>query len=256
METPSQPRVVIVNHGLPGEALALKQACAPHAHTLAIDSGSALTVGQQAGFDLVLANVYFSGLVNAAVASCADMDADAVLFFVCSDVAFEDAGATLQTALGAFADDTLGVWAPASTGNLFPSLSNARSGGMREVAFVEGFCMAARLSLWRRLAPVDLAINRLGWGLDIHLAWQARRAGLRVCVDDRVQAHHVPGTRYNRDQARAQLDAWVAGMGRSARFGHGLLFATWMQDWRGRLLLRWLPPRLWRRLFAWLETGR
>ncbi|MBI5330553.1 MAG: hypothetical protein HZB71_08075 [Betaproteobacteria bacterium] len=249
---PPRLRVVVINHGLPGPTRDLKGQFSPLAETLALDSGSTLSEDEQAVFDRLLPNVYYSGLVNAAVEQCADLADQDVLFLTCSDVRFDAPDQVLRRAREAFTGNTVGVWAPASSGTNFPSIRNAHSGGLREVAFLDGFCLAARLAHWRALAPVDVSVNRLGWGLDIHLAYQARRAGQRVTVDDRVQMHHTLGSGYSNEEAWRQLRRWVKTLDRPARLAHRLLFAERMQHRPWTWLLQKTPPRFWQRLFAWV----
>ena len=60
--------------------------------------------------------------------------------------------------------------------------------------------------------PIDLATNRLGWGVDLVLCHFARLKRMLVLVDDRVRVVHPRGSGYNRDAAREQMQRWQAGI--------------------------------------------
>ena len=61
--------VAVVNHGRTADALALGRAFAAAAEVVLIDSGSDRDAQQAGDFDLALPNVYYAGLLNAAVAA-------------------------------------------------------------------------------------------------------------------------------------------------------------------------------------------
>lgn len=246
---PPAVRAVVINHGRVREALALRDALARHVSTLAIDSGSHLEAGEAARFAAVLPNVYYGGLLNASVEACADLADDDVLFLVASDVSVPEPGRTLQLLLDAFVKPRTGVWGPSATGATFPDQANHGRGGMRPVAYVEGFCLAARLGLYRALTPVDLEVNRLGWGLDVHLAYLARMCGQEVWIDDRVTVHHSAGSRYDHHDARRQMARWLATQGRGARAANALLLRPWMHSALGSAFVYLLPRGLWPALF-------
>jgi hypothetical protein len=233
--------VVVINHGLAEQALALRDAFARHVSALAIDSGSRLDAAQAARFTVALPNVYYSGLVNAAVAACADLADDGVLLVIASDVTVPDPGLAIRYLGEAFSHPRTGVWGPSATGGTFPDLANHGSGGLRAVAFVEGFCLAARLGLFRAFTPVDRGVNPFGWGLDLHVAYLARMRRRSVWIDDRVVVHHAA--------ARAQRERWATTLDHGASHAHAVLLRPWLHSRRGAWLLRFLPPGLGPALF-------
>jgi hypothetical protein len=242
---PPSLRAVVVNHARNREAHELVQALRAHVPALAIDSGSTFAAGEEAWFDLRLPNVFYSGLFNAAVAACADLADDDVLYFVCSDVSVPDAGRALERTRIAFADPRIGVYGASAQGTSFSTMRNRGSGGLRELPFVEGFCFAARMSVLRAVAPVDTALNTLGWGIDIHLAFAARVAGLRCVVDDAVQVTHDMGSGYSQEEALAQMKAWFAAQPAAVQLGQRLIFRSWAQTRLGTLYLQVFPWARW-----------
>lgn len=231
-------RVVIVNHERTADALLLADSFRPHAEVSCIDSGSRLSPRERERFDLCLPNVYYSGLFNAAVSGCAELDDDDALLLVCSDVRVPDASRVVTLAREAFGDARTGVWGPSASGSAFRTMHNQGARRLRELPFVEGFCLAARLHLLRAVAPVDTRINPLGWGLDVHVALGARRAGLRCVIDDRVRVTHDFGSGYDQTLAHTQWKAWLATLPEDEQRGHALLMRTFSQSRLGAFLLR------------------
>ena len=233
--------VAVVNHEHTAGAAALVRGFAPHADVLAIDSGSKLAEGERDLFALRLPNVYYSGLINAACEAASGMPDKEVLYFICSDVAVDDCGRAAELARRAFADPRLGLYAPSANESGHPQMLHRGSGGLRPAAFVEGFCFAVRLSLLAQMCPVDVSVNRLGWGLDKYLGYLALRAGLETAVDDRLTVRHRGICGYSTREARQQHDAWFAGRSRAARRFQALSSVSWCKTNPGLRLLKALP---------------
>jgi hypothetical protein len=209
--------VAILNHERTSAALRLADAFRAVTSTVTIDSGSRLSPEARARIDVALPNVYYAGLLGAAVTCGAHLDADDVLYVVCSDVDVPDPAAAVARCHAACADPAVALYAPAVDGTGHRSLRQAGSGGLRPVCFVEGTCFASRLGLVREMCPVDPALNRLGWGLDVYLGYLALRAGRRAVVDDGLTVVHHQGTGYSVDEARRERDRWFATLGAQAR---------------------------------------
>ncbi len=214
--------VAILNHALTEQALALKRTFSALARTLAIDSGSTLTPDQRAAFDLALPNVYYSGLLNAVAEQTEMLPPDDPVLVWCSDVTCDDYARTCAVIREAFAGSHIGIYAPCSTHSDQPQMLNRRSGGMRRVTFVDGFCFAVRSSILQQLCPVDTRLNRRGWGLDVQLGYIARHHGWHVVVDDRLQVNHPRSTGYSRTDAWRERGQWQAALPPASRLFHRL----------------------------------
>lgn len=199
--------VAVVNHNMNRHAGELAAGFAPLVPVVTIDSGSRLASGEREIFDIILPNVHYSGLLNEAGAQ-AQARQETVLYFVCSDVEFDDYSFAISCAKEAFADRSVAVYAPSVNASSHASMLNKRSGGVRSVCFVEGFCFASRVSALREMTPVDLAVNRIGWGLDVYLGYLAMKRGRRSVVDDRVLVRHPVPSGYSKSEARSQRDRW------------------------------------------------
>jgi hypothetical protein len=215
--------VAVVNHGQTDAALALGRSFRRAAEVVLIDSGSDLSREQARAFDLALPNVYYAGLLNAAVALAAERGA-AVLYLVCSDVRVPDGALAVRRAEAALDDPRVGVYAPSARGSAHLRMGRRRGGRLRPVAFVDGFAFAARRELLERLCPVDTRLNALGYGLDVQLGYLALGEGLASVVDDGLTVEHAAGSGYSRADAEEQWRRWRrAVLSRRARLFHRLV---------------------------------
>ena len=73
----------------------------------------------------------------------------------------------------------------------------------------EAICAVCR-EILDAVLPVDLELNRMGWGIDLAFSHVARIKRMLVLVDDRVRVVHPKGTGYNREAALAQMRRWHA----------------------------------------------
>jgi hypothetical protein len=209
--------VAIANHECNEGAAELVRGFGPHAPVVAIDSGSRLGPRHEGLFDVRLPNVWYAGLLNEAVAQARRRGERHALYFVCSDVRFADYGAALRRAEQALRDPRVGVYAPCASASSHVQMRRHAGAGLRPVAFVEGFCFAARLALLEEMTPVDTSVNRIGWGLDVYLGFLALRRGLRSVVDDALCVEHPMSSGYALPDARSQRDRWFRRQGASAR---------------------------------------
>ncbi len=232
--------ITIVNHQCNQNAIALKQGFSRLAETLLIDSGSELGEQEKEAFDQLNENIYYSGLFNQAVAALLKSDKKWLLF-VASDVKVSNYGIFLQRLLCAMENRNIGVYAPNSSGSNHRQMWCKHSGSMRPVPFVEGYCFAARRDLLEKIYPVDVAINRMGWGIDVYLGYHAFHQGLLSVVDDRVKVEHPIESGYCSDTARKQRDQWLQTLPQKAqrfqRLSGWVFFKTRIGFWLFRLLV-------------------
>jgi hypothetical protein len=229
--------VVVFNHEHTAAAFRLREAFGRHAPAVAFDSGSRLSHDERAQFDRAFENIYYAGLMNEAVAHATSAGFCALLV-VCSDVVVDDAGALVERAKQALFASGAGVYAPAMDKSSHRSMRRQKGHDLRDVAFVEGVCFAARTELLRDLCPVDLRLNRIGWGLDVQLGYSAFAHGLRVVVDDAVEVRHPVESGYAKDDARRQRDAWFRTLSIHARLFRLLTGMKWSHTARGVAFIR------------------
>ena len=230
----------IVNHACNGNAIALRRGFAAWSPVVSIDSGSNLTTEERPWFDDCLPNVYYSGLVNRAFEHAATLADHDILLLLCSDVEVADPAHLLRRLTEAFRDPAVQLWGPCSSGSPHPHMWPKGSGGTRQVSFIEGFCFAARKSLLARVCPVDLEVNRLGWGIDVLLGYHAARQGGKSLVDDATEVRHPITTGYGVQEARAQRNTWFGSISpRARRFRQLATLPGVRAGWGCQLLYRW-----------------
>ena len=86
------------------------------------------------------------------------------------------------------------------------------TGRLRRVNFQEGWFHLVCREILDAVLPVDLELNRMGWGIDLAFSHVARIKRMLVLVDDRVRVVHPKGTGYNREAALAQMRRWHASI--------------------------------------------
>ena len=106
--------------------------------------------------------------------------------------------------------ENVGLYQP---GNSLWGTSHSKSrarlfGGIRRTNFQEGWFHLVRTDLLGHICPIDLSINRLGWGLDMALCYFANIEEKLILVDSDITVRHPGGTGYNRDEADRQMQAW------------------------------------------------
>ncbi len=210
---------VIANHNHNANAIALREGFRSVLgnDAILIDSGSDIAESERQHFDDCQKNIYYSGLLNCAFEHSANLAADDPILFICSDVEIADPSAMVARVRQVFTDIRLKVWGPSSFGSGHPQMWPRGQGKLRVVSFVEGFCFAARKEVLARICPVDLSINRLGWGLDKQLGYFAGLEEGYCAVDDGVEVFHPKETGYNTEEASKQRHAWNKGFHVSAR---------------------------------------
>ncbi|HEY1794429.1 MAG TPA: hypothetical protein VGG34_16055 [Opitutaceae bacterium] len=231
--------VVVINHGHNAEALGLKARLGPR--TLAIDSGSALSDAERAGFDLALPNVYYSGLMNEIAALLEGRPGEDSALVWSSDVRHPDPAWAAERCREVMSDPNVGLYAPSARPSSHIQMRACGRAGTRRVTFVEGFCFAARRELFQGLCPIDTTVNAMGWGLDVHLGYLARRLGYAALVDHDVVVETDRGSGYDRLRARDERDAWYRTLPASARLFRRLSCSAPLQMRLGMPLVLALP---------------
>jgi hypothetical protein len=214
--------VVIVNHNCNANAVALRRGFQPLAPVKLIDSGSRLEPEECRHFDDLLPNVYYSGLLNRACEHAAELNDEAPLLLICSDVTVTDPARLITLLRDTFLGNAkVQIWAPSASGEGAGYQHMVRKADKpRRVSHVDGYCFAVRCGLLRRVCPIDVRLNSLGWGVDRHLGYLIAVSGGCAVVDDRIEVMHPLGAGYDTGEAQRQYAAWRKPMTLSARFFH------------------------------------
>jgi len=184
----------VFNYNCNDNAVKLAEEFRQLSPTYLIDSGSEFESSLQKNqFDKLLSNVFYCGMINEIIREMKDQCE--VICFVASDVKVKEPKHLLQALKGAFEDPKVGIYAPSvnKEGSNHPQMRQKGTGGLRKAVFVDGFCFAARTSILKNLYPIDVELNRIGWGIDVYLSFLAIKTKMITVVDDGVEVEHYVG---------------------------------------------------------------
>lgn len=197
--------VCIVNHNDNDNAIMLKMMFSNYLETIIIDSGSDVVLDD---FDVKLPNVGYSGLFNEACDIAIKKEVDGILF-ICSDVSIKKKQVKeIVDKINNLKSSEIGVYSPSSRGQSHAHCKK-RGEEMREVVFVEGFMFYAFIDIIKEVYPVDLNINRLGYGLDAHKGLACIVNNKKCVIDDSIEIYHKEGTGYNTQVASNQFISYM-----------------------------------------------
>lgn len=194
-------------------AIAWADRLSPHFDTVILDSGSVPPCPHPLAVHLD--NIYYSGLMNEAFRRGKEGGYGWVMV-VTSDLQISEKNAALLVeAMKQISRSTnVGLYQPSTAwkGRSLPQSRCHWTGRMRCTNFQEGWFHLVRMDLLEQVCPVDVSLNRLGWGIDLALSHYARINRLLVLVDDRIRVVHPGGSGYNKEQALLQMRAWHASL--------------------------------------------
>jgi len=195
--------VCIVNHNYNDNAILLKERFHKYiSDTIIIDSKSDIV---EESFEIKLENVGYSGLFNKAIELGLEKNKDGILF-ICSDVFIKKNHVEKIVDKINFLDQKeIGVYCPSSWGQSHAHCKKRPGGGLRNVVFVEGFMFYASVEILKQMYPVDLNINKLGYGLDAHKGMLCLKNNKRCVIDDDIDVYHTEGTGYSTNEATSQF---------------------------------------------------
>ncbi len=216
--------VAVFNHNCNYNAIKLTKEFRKFANTYLVDSGSRFENEEdRSQFDSILPNVFYCGMLNDIVKHY-NSSTNTVLF-IASDVKVTNSKLILERASKAFQDPKIGVYAPSvnKEGSNHPQMRNKKTNGFRDALFVDGFCFAARMELLNKIFPIDLKLNKIGWGVDVYLAYIALNSNMICVVDDQVKVEHFVGPNNHPnpekfiDEAKSQRYLWYKSLSKGAR---------------------------------------
>lgn len=205
----------IFNHDQNALAIRWWERLSPHFDTVILDSGSEPPCRHEGV--VTLPNVFYSGLMNEAYRLLCERDYR-WLMIVTGDIGIDDANAAkLVAAMQDIAGTVnVGLYQPSCAWGihrraLYQSLCHF-TGRIRKVNFQEGWFHLVCREILDEVLPIDLELNRLGWGVDLALSHFARIKKMLVLVDDRIRVVHPRGSGYNRAAARKEMLRWHASI--------------------------------------------
>ncbi|MEY4384357.1 MAG: hypothetical protein RI995_1899 [Bacteroidota bacterium] len=196
-------QVSIVNYNLNSASNKLKKLFSTQFNFVeVIDSGSK---EKDPGF-ILFDNIYYSGLFNESV-KLTQKNNKKWLFLICSDVEltpenFSKLSTTFQLPQSW---ESIGVYAPSSTGRSHQFCKNYQTNNLRIVPMVEGFCFMAHMDVLKEIYPVDSTVNLLGWGIDVLKGYFTHQQNRYCVIDDTCEVHHPDDCGYENIQADQQM---------------------------------------------------
>lgn len=160
-----------------------------------------------------LPNIYYSGQWNEALKR---FNGD-VLFVTNADVKVVNPGRILHRMklfyekFGAKA----GLYAPNhywTPWTYNPALLNEIAPGLKQVPATDSTIWSLHASIVNKVGPIDLEVNKLGWGIEIIAAYYCFLEGKYVVRDYSVKCYHPQHTAYDRGKADREWRTMVQKM--------------------------------------------
>ncbi len=201
--------MIIFNHKLNEEAIALKELFKNKADTFLFDSGSVINHEQQGHFDKIYDNIYYNGLMNEAWKFLNEKKYRFCMILT-SDVLIEDASYLINRLAYCFDDKkNVGIYAPSADEGFHTHTVYNPNKELDEVIFTDGFCFAFRTEVLNRICPIDLELNKYGFGTNRMMGFYSLRLGYKNVIDHTLKVSHPYGSGYNKDKAVKAKNNWI-----------------------------------------------
>ena len=164
-------------------------------------------------------NIYYSGQWNEALNL---LDAD-VMFIINSDVhvrSFSRLVCKLKTFYEKFGSKA-GVYAPNhywTPWTYNPSLLEDLGNGLKKVPATDSTVWSLTSNIAYKIGPLDLSVNKLGWGIEIVAAYYSYISDRLVIRDYSVKCDHPRSTAYDRGRADREYRNWVNRLGLGQKY--------------------------------------
>lgn len=235
MNIPKKSAVIIFNHALNQKAIELKSRFKGKVDVYLFDSGSEIREEESSHFDKSFENIYYNGLLNEANTFLKDRDYK-IGMIITSDVAIEDIDIFLDKTFAAFQDEEVGVYAPSATYSYHRHMNFGKDKGIQKVSYTEGFCFAFRTEIMDAMCPVDLNLNKFGYGTDSILGFHALDLGYISVVDYTFFVDHPYGSGYDKHEAVRAKHAWLASLPKAQQRFYKLVSKSILKNRLGAFL--------------------
>lgn len=160
-------------------------------------------------------NIYYSGQWNEAL-KLLDPDTD-VMFITNADVDIPSISKLIHKTKSFYSNygDKAGVYAPNvwwTPWTFNPALLKDLGNGLREVMGTDSTIWSLSASLAHQVGPIDLSINKLGWGIELVAAYYASMQEKLVVRDYTIKCGHPRNTSYDRNAADREWRNMISKM--------------------------------------------
>lgn len=213
MSSPGKSAVVIYNHALNKQAIRLKERFTGKVDVFLFDSGSEIKEKERPYFDKAFDNIYYNGLLNETNEFLNERGYETGVI-ITSDVGIDDIDVFLEKTFNAFSRKEVGVYAPSATYSYHRHMNHGKDTGIQQVSYTEGFCFAFRTEILDAMCPVDVSLNKFGYGTDTILGFHALDLGYISVVDYTLCVDHPYGSGYDKHEAVRAKHAWLGSLPR------------------------------------------
>ncbi|MGN8225571.1 hypothetical protein [Gracilimonas sp. BCB1] len=203
--------IIIFNHELNEKAIQLKQRFIGNVDVFLFDSGSQISNLERQYFDKAFENIYYNGLLNATNEFLKKQGYE-IGVIITSDVEISNIGIFLDKIRRAFEKEEIGVYAPSAEYSFHHHMIYNKSNSVQQVSFTEGFCFAFRSNILNEMCPVDIKLNKFGYGTDVILGYHALDQGFISAVDHSYYVNHPYGSGYDKQAAIKAKHNWLASL--------------------------------------------
>jgi hypothetical protein len=201
--------VIIFNHAQNSDAISLKKRFREEIDTFIFDSGSVISSEEEGHFDKVCDNIYYNGLINITNTFLHENGYKFGLI-VTSDVQIDDIGLLLKRIKVCFGQGSMvGVYSPSVAEGFHAHTVHNPQKELERVTFTDGFCLAFRNDILRQLCPIDVDINKYGFGTNRMLGYYCLKLGYEVVIDHKLKVIHPFGSGYNTKKAVQAMHNWI-----------------------------------------------
>jgi hypothetical protein len=235
MSIPEKSAVIIFNHALNQQAIELKNRFKGKVDVYLFDSGSEIGEEERHHFDKSFENIYYNGLLNYTNEFLKEHGYE-IGMIITSDVGIGDVDVFLKKTFNAFKDEKVGAYAPSATYSYHRHMNYGKDKGLQQVSYTEGFCFAFRTEVMDAMCPVDLSLNKFGYGTDSILGFHALDLGYISVVDYTFFVDHPYGSGYDKHEAVRAKHAWLASLPKAQQRFYKLVSKSILKNRLGAFL--------------------
>lgn len=169
----------------------------------------------------MLPNIHYSGQWNEAL-KLLEPKTD-VFLIVCSDVTIKSPK-ILMNKLESFYNkygDNAGIYAPNAWWTPWtynPKLLKDLGKGCKEVVATDSMIWSVHKSMAQKVGPIDLSINKIGWGIEILASLYCKQNKRLVARDYSVVVDHPQSSAYDRTKADQEFRNMISKLPNSQQF--------------------------------------
>lgn len=166
-----------------------------------------------------LPNIYYSGQWNEALKL---FDGD-VIFIINSDVKVRSFSRLVYKTKNFYMKfgNKAGIYSPNhywTPWTYNPAMLEDIGGGLKKVVCTDSTIWSVTADIAYKVGPMDLSINKLGWGIEVLAAWYCSMQDKLVIRDYSIKCDHPQHTAYDRTKADQEWRVMIGKMGVGPEF--------------------------------------